>query len=230
MRRYHRLKKFLHTAISIIAILSVSALLSWAVNTVFIVRSIEVVGAGVDISVDPEKMPRNLLFFPVERVKDDLLRDYPTIASITMKKKYPGTLIIMVTLRVPKAIVTAANSTYAIDKEGVVLEEYPEKTLLPIVRIDAPPVPLGKRVTDPRTLAALSFLRETEGSIAITRITSGEGDTLQATDGVMNILFPQKSDIQTIARTLQTMLVGFRIRGALPASIDLRFDKPVVIF
>lgn len=230
MRGYHRLKKFLHTAITIIAILSVSAFLSWAVNTVFIIRSIEVVGAGVGISVDPEKMPRNLLFFPVERVKNDLLRDYPTIAMITMKKKYPGTLIIMATLRVPKAIVSTGNSTYAIDKEGVVIEEYPEKTLLPIIRIDAPPVPLGKRVTDPRVIAALSFLQETEGSIAITRITSAEGDTLQATDGVMNILFPQKSDIQAVARTLQTMLVGFRIKGALPASIDLRFDKPVVTF
>lgn len=230
MRRYHRLRKFLHTAPTILAILFVSALLSWAVNTVFTIRSIEVVGAGVGISVDPEKMPRNLLFFPVERVTNDLLRDYPTIATITMKKKYPGTLIIMATLRVPKAIVSTGNSTYAIDKEGVVLEEYPEKTLLPIIRIDVSPVSLGKRMADTRILAALSFLRETEGSIAITRITSGEGDTLQATDGVMNILFPQKSDIQAVARTLQTMLVGFRIKGALPASIDLRFDKPVVTF
>lgn len=230
MRGYHRLRKYLHIALTILAVFFVSALLSWIVNTVFTVRSIEVVGEGVRISIDPEKMPRNLLFFPVERVKNDLLRDYPTIASITIKKKYPGTLVIMATLRVPKAIVVTLNSTYAIDKEGVVLEEYPEKTLLPIIRIDVPPAPLGKRMTDPRITVGLSFLRDTEGSIAITRITSGEGDTLQATDGIMNILFSQKSDIQAIARTLQTMLMGFRIKGALPASIDLRFAKPVVTF
>lgn len=230
MKGYHRLRKFLHIALTILVVLFVSALLSWTVNTVFTIRSIEVVGEGVRISVDPEKLPRNLLFFPVERVKNDILRDYPTIASMSMKKKYPGTLVINATLRVPRAIVSALNGRYAIDKEGVVLESFPEKAGLPSIRIDAPPVPLGKRVTDPRVTAALSFLRETEGSIMLTLITSGEGDTLLATDGVMNILFPQKSDIQAIVRTLQTMLVGFRIKGALPASIDLRFDKPVVIF
>ncbi len=230
MRGYHRLRKFRHTALPILALLCVSALLSWMVNTVFTIRSIEVMGEGVRISVDPAKMPRNLLFFPIERVKNDLLRDYPTIATITMKKKYPGTLIITATLRVPKAIVVTGNSTYSIDKEGVVLEEYPEKVFLPIIRIDVPPAPLGRRMADPRITAALSFLRDTEGSIAITRITLGESDTLQATDGVMNILFPQTSDLQAIARTLQTMLVGFRIKGALPASIDLRFNKPVVTF
>lgn len=230
MRGYHRLRKFLHIALTILAVLFVSALLSWIVNTVFTIRSIEVVGEGVHISVDPEKMPRNLLFFPVERVKNDLLRDYPTIASITIKKKYPGTLVVTATVRVPKAIVNALNDTYTIDKEGIVLESFPEKVGLPLIWIDAPPVPLGKRVTDSRVTAALAILRETEGIIMLTRITSEEGDTLLATDGEMNIFFPQKSDIHAIVRTLQTMLVGFRIKGALPASIDLRFDKPVVIF
>ena len=213
------------------SILCVSALLSWGVNTLFTIRSIEVVGEGVRVSIDPEKIPRNLLFFPVERVKNDLLRDYPTIESVNIKKKYPGTLVIITTLRTPKAIVHTENNTYAIDKEGVVLEENPKKTYdVPKIRIDVPPASSGKRVSDPRITAALSFLQETEGSIAITQITSGKGDTLLATDGVMNILFPQKSDMQAIARTLQTMFVGFRIKGALPASIDLRFDKPVVTF
>lgn len=214
----------------VIAILGVSAFLSWGINTLFTIRRIEVVGEGLHVSIDPQKMPRNLLFFPVERIKNDLLRDYPTIASISITKRYPGTLVIMATTRVPIAIVASENNSYTIDKEGIVLEEYPEKALLPVIRIDVPPITLGKRVTDTRITAALSFLLETEGSIAITMITSGEGDTLLATDGVMNILFPQTSDIQVVAHTLQTMLMGFRIKGALPASIDLRFDKPVVTF
>lgn len=230
MRGYHHQRKIWHMGLTVVGILLVSALLSWGVNAMFTIRSVEVVGEGVRVSVDPEKMPRNLLFFPVERLKNELLRGYPLIAEMNITKKYPGTLVISATLRAPKALVGAENTLYAIDKEGVVLEEYPEKMHLPKILIDVPPVPSGKRVTDTRILAALSFLLETEGSIAITRITSGEGDTLQATDGVMNILFPQKSDIPAIVRTLQTMLVGFRIKGKLPSTIDLRFDKPVVTF
>lgn len=230
MRGYHHQRKIWHMGFTVVGMVLVSALLSWGIKTVFTIRSVEVVGESVRVSVDPEKMPRNLLFFPVERLKNELLRDYPLIAEMNITKKYPGTLIISATLRAPKALVGVGNTLYAIDKEGVVLEEYPEKTKMPKILIDAPPAPLGKRVTDTRTLAALSFLLETEGSIAITQITSEEGDTLQATDGVMNILFPQKSDMQSIARTLQTMLVGFRIKGKLPSTIDLRFDKPVVTF
>lgn len=230
MRGYRQQRKIWHTVIMVVVIISVSALLSWGVNTVFTIRNVEVVGEGVRVSVDPEKMPRNLLFFPVAQVKNELLRGYPLIAEMNITKKYPGTLVISATLRAPKALVGAENTLYAIDKEGVVLEEYPEKMHLPKILIDVPPAPSGKRVTDTRIIAALSFLLETEGSIAITQITSGEGDTLQATDGVMNILFPQKSDIPAIVRTLQTMLVGFRIKGKLPSTIDLRFDKPVVTF
>lgn len=230
MRGYHHQRKIWHMGLTVVGILLVSALLSWGVNTAFTIRNVEVVGEGVRVSVDPEKMPRNLLFFPVERLKNELLRDYPLIAEMNITKKYPGTLVISATLRAPKALVGAENTLYAIDKEGVVLEEYPEKMHLPKILIDTLPGPSGKRVTDTRILAALSFLLETEGSIAVTQITSGEGDTLQATDGVMNILFPQKSDIPAIVRTLQTMLVGFRIKGKLPSTIDLRFDKPVVTF
>ncbi len=230
MRGYHHQRQVWHMGFTVVVILSVSAFLSWGIHTVFTIRSVEVVGEGVRVSVDPEKMPRNLLFFPVARVKDELLRDYPLIADMRITKKYPGTLVVMATLRSPMALVGLGSNLYAIDKEGVVLEEYSKKANIPQILIDVPPVLSGKRVTDTRIVAALSFLLETEGSIPITRITPGEGDTLLATDGVMNILFPQKSDMQAIVRTLQTMLVGFRIKGRLPTTLDLRFDKPVVTF
>lgn len=216
--------------ITVIGILSLSALLSWVVNTVFTIRNVFVSGEGISISVDPEKMPRNILFFPTERLKKELLRDYPLIADVSITKKYPGTLVINASLRTPRALVRTGDTRYAIDKEGVVLDVYPVNTNIPNIFIDIPASSLGHRVTDARILAALSFLLETEGNIVITRISQGEGDTLLATDGVMNILFPQKSDMHAIVRSLQTLLVGFRIKGKLPTTIDLRFDKPVVSF
>ena len=44
----------------------------------------------------------------------------------------------------------------------------------------------------------------------------------------LDIFFPQDGDIVEHIRTLQTLFTGFRIKGVLPAHIDLRFGKPVV--
>lgn len=205
-----------------------SGLFSWGVNTIFTIRNVEVSGEAVNIVIDPVKLPRNLLFFPVDSVTEQILKAYPLVKSVTLKKRYPSTLIVIITPRKPFAIVGVEKEIYALDADGVVLGKYPNNTDLPTITIALSPMQPGDRVADRAVTAAIGFLRETASMTSVSDIVIHDASSLRAYADTMSIVFPQHADMRTLARTLQTMISGFRIKGTLPKTIDFRFDKPVI--
>lgn len=211
-------------------IILVSGLLSWSVNALFTIRNVEVTGGYVSMIIDPAKLPRNILFFPIDTVRNQILKDYPLVRSVTIRRRYPSTIIITITQRTPFAVVGRDNEIYAIDEEAVVLGKYPTTKDLPTVSIPLPPMQPGDRISDQAITTAVGFLRETASILPVSDIVLHDDASLRAQAVTMSIVFAQRADTHSLARSLQTMITGFRIRGTLPTTIDFRFDKPVVIF
>lgn len=211
-----------------IAILAGSSI-AYAVDRVFRVRKIEVVGVGIHLSLDPRRIEKNLLFLPTRHIELDLMEAYPELERIEVYKKFPQTLVIVASQRSPIARLKTNNHTFILDKEGVVLPDSLAGGMLPTVFVDLPAVQVGKTITDPRIVLALAFLDALDESIRIETVFENDA-SLQAKSGKTDIFIPQKGDAQTLAATLQTLFMGFRIKGSLPTVIDLRFDKPIVKF
>lgn len=214
----------------VIIVVSVSGFFSWGVNRIFTIRNIEVSGEGIQIEVEESSFPKNLLFFPVDTLTAQILKNYPLVGSVNLKKKYPGTLVITAVPREPFAVAGVGSEIYLLDKAGVVLSPYPTNSGLPVIHIAMPPMQPGATISDPAVSRALMFLRETAPLVTISDIMKVDSSALRAQTESMSILFAQQSDMPVLARTLQMMISGFRIKGKLPATIDLRFDKPVVTF
>ncbi len=214
----------------VILVLSVCGFFSWNINKIFTIRNIEVSGEGMQIEVEETSFPKNLLFFPVDTLTEQILKNYPLVGSVNLKKKYPGTLVITAVPREPFAVAGTGSETYLLDRNGVVLEQYPKSFGLPAIHIAMQAMQPGSTISDPLITSALYFLRETASLVTISDIRKIDSTSLQAKAGSMSILFAQQSDIPVITRSLQMMISGFRIKGKLPATIDLRFDKPVVTF
>lgn len=230
MRRVFVWRKFGRMVAFIIVVLFVSGVFAWGVNGVFTVRSVEVAGEGIAVAVDQTKLPKNLLFFPVSQIRQQILNEYPLVGSVIIKKKYPSTLIITAIPRTPFAIAGIGRETYMLDAHGVVLSQYPDERNLPIINIAMLPRLPGTKISEPGVTAAISFLRETASIVTIWQINVFDISSLQAQTASMSIVFPQNADMPALARTLQTVTAGFRIKGELPKTIDFRFDKPVVTF
>ena len=92
------------------------------------------------------------------------------------------------------------------------------------------PAQPGVKIFDRDVLASVNFIRETRSIVPIRDITMNDTMSLRAQRATMSIVFPQHADIPALVRTLQTVIAGFRIKGTLPTTVDLRFDKPVVTF
>ncbi|MBI3955807.1 FtsQ-type POTRA domain-containing protein, partial [Candidatus Gottesmanbacteria bacterium] len=194
------------------------------------ITMVEMSGEGIAVAVDETRLPKNLLFFPVSDVRDQILKENPFVGSVSLRKKYPGTLVITAVPRKPFVIVGVGRETYALDAQGVVLSQYPSAADLPVIHLSMPPVHPGDTVADPIVLTAVRFLRETASVLRVWEIAPFESSGLQARAEGMSIRFAQDADGALLARTLQTVMAGFRIKGKLPTVVDLRFDKPVVKF
>ncbi|KKU88687.1 MAG: hypothetical protein UY16_C0003G0029 [Candidatus Gottesmanbacteria bacterium GW2011_GWA2_47_9] len=108
-------------------------------------------------------------------------------------------------------------------------KKYPHTLIVePVLR-----TPVGRLTTQTGIVVLVQSLRFAEavgGQEVISSITARDGPSLVATIGETDILFTQDVEVETVATTLQTLLTGFRIKGSLPKTIDLRFDKPIVTF
>lgn len=197
----------------------------------FTLRNIEVIGTGIELVVDQEKLPRSLLFFPSERTRKELISQNPVLADLKITKRYPSTLVITPTIREPFARLYGKERAVLLDAQGIVLADAGASTIpLPRINVPAEGLRVGQKVTDKSVNQSLTFLSGTKDILSSHEFTSLDGGSIRASTEQLDILFTQDADLSTLIPTLQTLLNGFRIKGTLPAQIDLRFDKPVVTF
>lgn len=200
-------------------------------NRLFQIKKIEVAGNGVNVIVDQNRIPKNLLFFPTEKLREQILKDNPLIAQVTFGKKLPHTLIIVAAMRIPIAQLNSLGGPTVIDREGIVLP--PPNTsaaALPVLKFPVKTADIGRPVADQQILASLSFIEKTKSFLTITAIEATDSASLRVITPKIDIFIPQDADVSQEAATLQTLVAGFRIKGNLPTKIDLRFDKPIISF
>lgn len=202
------------------------------INSAFSLQTVEVVGKEITIEINKNLLHTNLLFIPIEAVRKQLLKEYVLLSDVEIQKKYPHTIRLIPHLRLPIARVQTHDRIVQIDRDGWVVgdEHNPMSTGLPLIDFDIGEVYVGMQTKDTRVLSSISFLIYIPEDMRIDRITKFDTASFRVTSDTIDIYIPQLSDMKKIAATLQTLRTGFRIKGKLPATVDLRFDKPVVTF
>ncbi|MBI5619939.1 FtsQ-type POTRA domain-containing protein [Candidatus Gottesmanbacteria bacterium] len=211
-------------------ILIVTFVLYRIVTTAFVIRTVEVIGSGVEVSLDESKLTKNLLLFPAQKIRERLLHDNPLLRDVVIRKKYPHTLVIEPVKRSATALLVTGDQSVLLDSEGVVLPQSEIREPLPTIIINIGTVHIGQSVTDYGIAVSLRLLQKLGDSWYISLITKHEGGLLVAKYRETEIFFTQEANPAALIATLQTLLTGFRIKGSLPKVIDLRFDKPIVTF
>lgn len=198
-------------------------------NKFFEIKKVEVVGQGVNVEIDLAKIPNNLLFFPAEKLRQELYRSQPLLAQVTFQKKYPHTLVITALPRVPLARLQSDGRELLLDRDGVVIAQAGNEPMFPVLIFQLNSLPeAGEKINDQRVSQALNFIDVTREFWTSESITSLDSSSLRSKSDKTEIFFPQQGELQSRAATLQTLLTGFRIKGTLPSIVDLRFNKPIV--
>lgn len=208
----------------------VSFCLYYTLRTVFVIRTIEIAGEGITVAVDEKKIPKNLLFFPSEKIRTDILSENQLLSDVVFRKKFPSTLVIQPVLRNPFVIIQTPELTALVDVKGYVLEYGDQAKKLPILHFSAMRMQKGEQLKSQKALFAIRAVDSINPIEPVVSVVEKEGPGIEIVTEKMKILFSQEVDIVKAIATLQTLIAGFRIKGTLPSVVDLRFDKPVVHF
>lgn len=195
----------------------------------FSITAIKVLGSNIQVIVDSKRLPNSLLFFPSARIRSELLAANPALVDIEFMKEYPHTLVIKPTLRTPAATLIGTDRSVLLSSDGIVLgDSSGSQAAAPVIRRTLSGIRTGQSAQDKAVLTVLVYISRTRDLLPIPEITIADDGSVRAHYPTLDILFTQNSDVRQVVATLQTLLAGFRIKGTLPASIDLRFDKPVI--
>jgi cell division septal protein FtsQ len=195
----------------------------------FTLRKIDVIGDGIHIAIDQSKIEDNLLFIRPERMKSDIISNNNQIEDVTIRKRYPDTLVLSVVLRKAIARLTTTSRTVIIDSKGIVLGYARSGSYdLPLMAFGVADVQDGIQITETSVLSAIALLKDVSPTTPFSSLYLPDSSSIRAIYGKTSILFPLKSQYSTSATTLQTLIARFRMKGSMPTTIDLRFDKPVI--
>lgn len=201
--------------------------LSFVVLNLTTIKHIEIKGINAVVTIDPDVLPNNLLFFPSERVRQLLKAEYPYVYEVTVEKKYPNTLILHIIPRVPIARIHTSGRSMTVSEDGIVLAdtnvgEYPT-IYTPSIYLS-----VGIQISRSDIRNALAFLAQMPQDEDIQSILIDDAGVLRVTLPAALVVLSPTRDGRESARTLQSVLTGFRIKGSIPKTIDLRFEQPVV--
>ena len=197
---------------------------------VFDIKNITVSGDAATVEINKQRFIGNILFFPTKEITDEILSDNPLVKSVVIKKKFPSTLELIIERRIPvAAIVTQNGSIQGIDAEGIITGDT-LNTQLPRIFTAIPAVHPGQRIQTVFVTDALHVISTEKDTLKIIEFQEMDTSSFRAHTDTSDIFFPQKTDISPILDTLQTLIAGFRIKGTMPKTVDLRFGKPVVQF
>lgn len=194
----------------------------------FEIKTIIVEPTNIAVSIDKHQMPTNLLLFPIDTVKSELLSEYPEISTITIIKEYPNTLHFIFMKREAIAQFVYSNKTFYVDEKHVIFSSR-EKYQVPIVTLQLNDMKEGTLISGLGVDCSLAFIKELRHDEAIERISLSTNDTLEVVLKDTRVLLLVTADGKERADTLQTILKGFRMKGSLPGTLDLRFSKPMIL-
>jgi cell division septal protein FtsQ len=173
---------------------------------------------------------KNLILLDTEKLKEEIKKQLVCVEDIKITKKYPNTVIFEVLEK--KAVAQIDGSPNSVTADGlVILESSP--SLKPKLFLPQPVENnIGQKIKDPSVLFALQLLKSLEKSDFIpssVRIVE-QGDVAVYSTKEAVALFTEDRSVDLQVDSLQSVIAKAKIDPSKIAKIDLRFDKPVLIY
>lgn len=180
---------------------------------------------------------RDMVTIDLEEWREKLL-DSPWVADATMRRVFPGTIVVAIAEREPLGIGRIGGGLFLIDRRGAIIDEfgpqYAEFDLPIIDGLSAAAAGGGTLVDEARALLAGRLLAALHGDPALADRVS-QIDVSDARDAVV-VLKDDPAAIRVgherfVERVTSYLQLASRLREAVPRIdyVDLRFDERVYV-
>lgn len=173
---------------------------------------------------------KNIFLTSTDKIKSDLKNKYPCIADVEVKKIYPSTISVKV-IKV-KTVLKIDGSDLALSENNIVIKNNGSDITPVLFSPQGITFTEGQKVTDKTILFITSLAADIQKSdflISNIRLVEGGSIALYSRDESVAI-FTQTKDAREQVDSLQAILAKAKIDSSKIEKIDLRFDKPILVF
>ncbi|MBI2422382.1 MAG: FtsQ-type POTRA domain-containing protein [Candidatus Hydrogenedentes bacterium] len=235
----------LFIALAVFALLGSSVYRYALASPRFQIQRISIVGLT---QLDPERVRNaagitaedNIWFFDAAAVADRVGK-LPYVKDCTVERGYPDKVILYVEERIPVAVLEVSNRAYAVDDEGVILEEVDvlNSTLKPLVT-NVPGlgyVEPGHRIAQPEYREALNVWKAycaagLDAQWTLSELSAGSTNEIAmiVNEVPFRLLWGRSDFVDYSVQAQRLAFLWEQKNGVLPCanSLDLRFDRDFV--
>lgn len=172
---------------------------------------------------------QNIFLVNEKELTTKIMMSEVKIGNVLVKKEFPEKILVNIKKREPLVAISAMDFFFLVDKEGLIFDKTKIPSGLPIVDLGLQSLEVGSRIEKGKSSVLLVFERlKGEEEIKSGKI-SGSEFYLELGGGT-TVIFLLDSDLSGKSQALQMILNRFRIEGKRPTRIDLRFEKPIVVY
>jgi len=230
------------TTIKLIGLFSMAGVLLWfyiqyqPLN----IKSVEISGAerfvnhaDVQKIAEEKALGKNIVFLNAGNLQKAIASNFLAAKSVEIKKVLPSRLKIIVTERVPIALILPKDGKdfVFVDAQGFILGLADKlATNLPVINYSQP-VEVGKFVEAGAVNYYFNLIKALdEDNVAVSTISSYPRYTEFYTSEATQVLFTNNQNPKPQVKIFAKMLEAFKAEGKRLKKIDLRFDKVIVEF
>ena len=175
----------------------------------------------------------NLFSFDMKRAIQDILARHPELAGVSILKRFPNELLIVLKEREPVAAVVSGDF-YSVDAEGFILPFVSiHRTLPKIIGVHSKDVKLYARSDSLKLKKALQLLAELKRAKVYPEYEISRIDVRRYSDVIFYLgdkiqVKMGEGDFKRKSELLSTLLAQLKASNTVPKYIDMRFDNPVV--
>jgi cell division protein FtsQ len=206
-------------------------------NRYFVVNNIQVVGLSSESLIRGLDLVKNqnIFFVDEKELEKRLLDENSIIKKIVIKKILPNKIIITIESHAPLAVLVVNNGYLYLGQNGRVLAKKKQNdTDLAIInyyqKFDYVSSHIGNWISNKDIIISLNLLKAcVDLELKINSIDISSLDMLGFNLDGKKLLFTTEKPVETQAYILEKVVGQFKIEGKDFKSLDLRFDKPVIV-
>lgn len=223
------MKRSLLTAFILVAFLAILT------KYVFTTRSIDVTGdencvSGENVEATSHLLGKNIFLVNTTQVEENLKKENSCLESVSLGRKLPSKLVFSVKAKVPVAKIDGTDLLATAD--GLIIKQQVTTNIPTMYLPGNIKAQKGAKIEDSTVLSALgvtSALLKSDFTPASIRIIGSADIAVYSTNETVALFTTQMPAARQVD-SLQSILTKAKIDASKIAKIDLRFDKPIIIF
>jgi cell division septal protein FtsQ len=173
----------------------------------------------------------NWWFMSEKQYKIEIITNNPTVKSVKLRKIFPNTLIVQIQMKMPVAYVKTEETIDYLDESGILIKNYQNYQNLNLPQVECSINQIQNNESNQVIHVGLFVIKQWNNLTNEAKIINMlcQNDNIELLFPQFKVIINSDNKPEQVVASLQVLWKQFRIDSIYPKTVDLRFEKPVLL-